>query len=92
MKPFSTGTLIVAGIAVAAAVAFAGTAYAQSSKGNDTKSTPFSYVIKDGKPVPKGKRITNPDGSWREETRVGNCVTIKEGSPNGEVRTTRRCD
>ena len=27
----------------------------------------WSYEIKDGKRVPKGNRVTNPDGSWREE-------------------------
>jgi len=59
------------------------------------QSTPrgFNYEIKDGKRVPKGgNRVTNPDGSWREEVRQGNCVTIKEMSAAGEYKETRQCD
>ena len=36
--------------------------------------------------------ITKPDGSWREEVRQGNCVTIKEKSAAGEYKETRQCD
>ena len=82
----------VGGIAV---VALAGAAYAQNAGASSagTQNTPFNYEIKDGKRVPKPtSRITNADGSWREETRQGNCVTIKEGTPDGAVRTTRKCD
>jgi hypothetical protein len=81
------------GVAVAALAA--GAAYAQSSagQGSGTQNTPFNYEIKDGKRVPKPtSRITNADGSWREETRQGNCVTVKEGTPDGAVKTTRKCD
>ena len=52
----------------------------------------WNYEIKDGKRVPKGNRITNPDGSWREEVRQGNCVTIKEKSATGEYKETRQCN
>ena len=31
----------------------------------------WNYEIKDGKRVPKGNRVTNPDGSWREEVKPG---------------------
>jgi len=48
--------------------------------------------IKDGKRVPKGNRVANADGSWREEVRQGKCVTIKEKTAAGEYRETRRCD
>jgi hypothetical protein len=81
------------GVAVAALAA--GAAYSQSAAGQSTgtQNTPFNYEIKDGKRVPKPtSRITNADGSWREETRQGNCVTIKEGTPDGAVKTTRKCD
>lgn len=84
----------IGGVAVAALAA--GAAYAQSTAGQGhghTQDTPFNYEIIDGKRVPKpNKRITNPDGSWREETRQGSCVTIKEGTPDGAVKTTRKCD
>lgn len=87
--------LAVGGMAVAALAA--GTAWAQSggqSPGHGhTQSTPFNYEIVDGKRVPKpSKRITNADGSWREEIRQGACMTIKEGTPDGAVKTTRKCD
>jgi len=42
--------------------------------------------------VPKGNRVTNPDGSWREELKQGNCVTIKERSAAGEYKETRQCN
>jgi hypothetical protein len=84
----------VGGIAVAALAA--GAAWAQSggqSEASGTQNTPFNYEIKDGKRVPKPtSRIVKADGSWREETRQGNCVTIKEGTPDGAVKTTRKCD
>ena len=93
MKSFSKGILLV-GVAVLAGVAFAGSAYAQSPSDKD-KATPksWNYEIKDGKRVPKGgNRVTNADGSWREETRQGACVTIKEKTATGEYKESRRCD
>lgn len=85
--------LAVGGVAVAALAA--GAAWAQSG-GRDhghTQDTPFNYEIVDGKRVPKAnKRLTNADGSWREETRQGACVTIKEGTRDGSVKTIRKCD
>ena len=52
----------------------------------------WNYEIKDGKRVPKGERVTNADGSWREEVRQGKCVTIKEKSAAGEYKETRQCN
>lgn len=60
-----------------------------------TRQTPkdWSYEIRNGQRVPKANnRITNADGSWREEIRQGTCVTIKEKTANGEYKETRRCD
>ncbi|HET9813332.1 MAG TPA: hypothetical protein VFP57_06740 [Sphingomicrobium sp.] len=76
------------GVAFVAATAVGGVAYAQ------TQHTPrgWSYEIKDGKRVPKGNRVTNADGSWREEVRQGNCVTVKEMSAQGEYKETRQCN
>jgi hypothetical protein len=93
MKRFSKGILLV-GVAVLAGVAFAGSAYAQSPSDKD-KATPksWNYEIKDGKRVPKGgNRVTNADGSWREESRQGACVTVKEKTATGEYKESRRCD
>ena len=93
MKRFSKGMLLV-GVAVLAGVALAGSAYAQASD-KDSRSTPkgWNYEIKDGKRVPKGgSRVTNADGSWREESRQGACVTVKEKTATGEYKESRRCD
>jgi hypothetical protein len=81
--------LVLGGVAIIAAAGFATVAMAQQDR-----STPkgWSYEIKDGKRVPKGNRVTNPDGSWREEVRQGNCVTIKEKSASGEYKETRQCN
>ena len=94
MKRFSKGALLVA-VAVVASVGFAGAAFAQQTANNADHATPkgWNYEIKDGKRVPKGgNRVTNPDGSWREETRQGSCVTIKEKNAAGEYKESRRCD
>ncbi len=66
----------------------------QQAQAQGTAATPqgWSYTIKDGKRVPKGNRVVNADGSWREEIRQGKCVTIKEKSSAGEYKETRRCD
>jgi hypothetical protein len=81
--------LVLGGAALIAAAGLASVAVAQN------RSTPkgWNYEIKDGKRVPKsGNRVTNPDGSWREEIRQGNCVTVKEMSKNGEYKETRQCN
>jgi hypothetical protein len=84
----SKKALILGGVAVVAAVGYATVAAAQSQQ------TPkdWSYDIKDGKRVPKANRVTKADGSWREEIRQGNCVTVKEKSATGEYKETRQCD
>jgi hypothetical protein len=76
-----------------AAVSMAGAVQAQTLA-QPAKDTPsgWNYEIKDGKRVPKGQRVTNPDGSWREEVRQGSCITIKEKSAAGEYKESRRCD
>lgn len=77
----------LAAVGLFAATGFAGTAAAQDQR--TPKS--WSYEIKDGRPVPKGNRVTNPDGSWREVIRQGSCTTIKEKTASGEYRETREC-
>ena len=86
---YAVGGAAVVALAAGAAMAQAGAQKASS----DTQNTPFNYEINDGKRVPKPtSRVTTANGGWREETRQGNCVTIKEGSPDGAVKTTRKCD
>ena len=81
--------------AAGALVGFGLAAVASAAAPNEqAQATPksWSYEIKDGKRVPKGDRTVNADGSWREEIRVGKCVTVKEKSSAGEYKESRRCD
>ena len=78
---------VCAAVASLAVARFTGVASAQEQR------TPkgFSYDLKGGRPVPKGNRVTNPDGSWREVIRQGACTTVKEKTASGEYRETREC-
>jgi hypothetical protein len=77
-------------VALVAAAGFATVAAAQ--QGPQTPKG-WNYELKDGKRVPKaGNRVTNADGSWREEVRQGNCVTVKEMTKTGEYKETRQCN
>jgi hypothetical protein len=77
-------------VAIAAGLGHAAAASAQQQDQQTPKG--WNYEIRDGKRVPKNNRQTNADGSWREETRQGNCVTIKERSASGEYKETRQCN
>jgi hypothetical protein len=83
--------LVLGGVALVAAALGASMVSAEPPQSQQTPKG-WSYEIKDGKRVPKGNRITNPDGSWRETIRQGNCVTIKEMSAAGEYKETRQCN
>jgi hypothetical protein len=83
----SKKALVLGGVAIVAAAGFTTVAVAQ----NQTPKN-WNYEIKDGKRVPKADRVTKADGSWREEVRQGNCVTVKERSAAGEYKETRQCD
>jgi len=93
MTSVSKTVAMLGGCAVAAALGYASAAAAQSSQMSQA-TTPknWNYEIKDGKRVPKANRVTNADGSWREELRQGKCITIKEKTSAGEYKETRRCD
>ncbi len=86
--------LLFGGAAFVAAALCTTSATAQDQQGQLDQKTPksFSYEIRDGKRVPKGNRVTNADGSWRETVRQGNCVTVKEKSAGGEYKETRQCN
>jgi hypothetical protein len=86
---------LLVGAALVASAGFTGVAIAQAGKSASAdQATPrnWNYEIKDGKRVPKGNRVVNADGSWREEVRQGSCVTIKEKTAAGEYKESRRCD
>ena len=94
MKRVAKGALLI-GAALMVATGFAGAAFAQAAGSKENaQPTPkgWNYEIKDGKRVPKGNRVTNADGSWREESRQGSCVTVKEKTGAGEYKESRRCD
>ena len=84
----SRKALVLGGVALVAAAGYTTMAVAQAQQ------TPkgWNYEIKDGKRVPKADRVTKADGSWREEVRQGNCVTVKEMSAAGEYKETRQCN
>jgi hypothetical protein len=88
MSKAAMKALLLGAIALAATAGYATIAAAQ----NQQTPKNWNYEIKDGKRVPKGNRVTNPDGSWREVVRQGNCVTIKEKSAAGEYKETRQCN
>ena len=92
MKLTGKRAILIGAVAFAAAAGFATAAYAQAQGQDHQTPKGWSYEIKDGKRVPKGNRVTNADGSWREEVRQGNCVTIKERSASGEYKETRQCN
>ena len=83
--------ILVLGAVAVAAAGFAAAAYAQAQQPQTPKNWSYS-LDKNGQRVPKSNRVTNPDGSWREEVRQGNCVTVKERSASGEYRETRECN
>lgn len=55
------------------------------------EQTPFNYELVNGQRIAKGNRVSNPDGSWREMVRQGNCTTVKEKSAAGVYKETRSC-
>lgn len=79
-------------MAAAASLMFGAGAPASAEQGRNAKTPDnWSYEIKNGKRVPKVQRKMNPDGSWTEELRQGNCVVTRHGK-RGEVHETRKCD
>ena len=83
--------LMVGVLALAATAAYAAAPPAKGPQADQQTPKGWSYDLQNGQRVPKGNRVTNPDGSWREEVTQGNCVTIKEKSAAGEYKETRQC-
>jgi hypothetical protein len=82
---------LVIGGGIAAVVLAGGFATAALAQDRQTPKG-WSYELRDGKRVPKANRVTKADGSWREEVKQGNCVTVKERSPAGDYKETRQCN
>lgn len=87
-----TKSLLIRAVALGAVAAFGSAALAQQ-RGQDPQTPKgWSYEIRNGQRVPKVNRVTNPDGSWREELKQGNCVTVRERAATGEYKETRQCN
>jgi hypothetical protein len=76
----------------AAALGWAVAAQAQGQPQGQQIPKTWNYDLRGGRRVPKANRVTNSDGSWREELKQGNCVTIKERAASGEYKETRECN
>jgi len=84
---------IIAGVGTFAALGLAAAAAAQAAPAQKVQATPFNYNLDSrNNPVKKGKRTTNPDGSWREEIPQGaGCVKVREMSASKEYREHTDC-
>jgi hypothetical protein len=93
MSKFGKAALVIGGIVLIAGTATVAMAQNAPQTAAQNVSTPkgWNYEIKNGQRVPKGNRVTNADGSWREEQRAGNCTTVKEKTANGQYSETRQC-
>jgi hypothetical protein len=86
---------IAATVVVASLGAGSTAASAQSAQGSRLKGKVpdnFPYEIRNGRRVPKGKRVVAADGSWKEEVRDGACAIVRERNAAGEYREVRKCD
>ncbi|WP_395000724.1 hypothetical protein [Sphingomonas sp.] len=84
--------LVMGAVLTALVSGSAGAMVVQSNSPVAATPKDWKYEIRDGKRVPKGNRVTNADGSWREEVRVGQCLTVKEKTAAGDYSETRKCD
>ena len=94
MSMFARTTLLTALAAAGLGVAALPDRASAQPSGQSCVSPPgMNYMICNGQRVPKpGSRVTGSDGSWREESRQGNCVVIREKTATGEFKESRRCD
>lgn len=82
--------LAAAGLGLAA---MPGVAAAQSNAPGCVSPPGLNYMICNGQRVPKPtNRVTNPDGSWREERKDGTCIVVREKTATGEFKETRSCN
>ena len=82
--------LVAAGLGL---VALPGSAAAQPSGQGCVSPPGMNYMICNGQRVPKpGNRVATADGGWREESKQGNCIVVREKTATGEFKESRRCD
>ncbi len=82
--------LVAAGLGFAALPA----SVSAQSNGQGCVSPPgMNYMICNGQRVPKpGNRVATATGGWREESKQGNCIVVREKTATGEFKESRRCD
>jgi ABC-type sugar transport system substrate-binding protein len=82
--------LVAAGLGFAALPA---SASAQSAGQGCVSPPGMNYQICNGQRVPKpGNRVATANGGWREESKQGNCIVVREKTATGEFKESRRCD
>ena len=87
---------LMVALAVTAGFGLASVAVAQAAPQAQAQTQPtpkgWNYALdKNGKRIAKGNRVTNPDGSWREEIGQGKCKTVKEMTAQGEYKESHSC-
>lgn len=83
---------LVTGTVLALFVAGSANAIVQPSGPAPSVPKSFSYELRDGKRIPKTNRVTNADGSWREEMHQSQCTTVKVKTAAGDYTETRKCN
>lgn len=90
MKRLMVTLAVTAGFGLASVAVAKGEPQAQAQAPATPKG--WNYALdKNGNRVTKGNRVTNPDGSWREEIGQGKCKTVKEMTAKGEYKETHDC-
>jgi hypothetical protein len=94
MRLFPSLTIAAVLVAGGLGIATVPSAASAQAAGQGCVSPPgMNYMICNGQRVPKpGNRVATADGGWREESRQGNCVVIREKTATGEFKESRRCD
>jgi hypothetical protein len=94
MRLFPSLTIAAALVAGGLGILAVPSAVSAQAAGQGCVSPPgMNYMICNGQRVPKpGNRVATADGGWREESRQGNCVVIREKTATGEFKESRRCD
>ncbi len=82
---------LITALSAVAAIAGGGASSASAMLQQTPKG--FNYELRNGQRIPRpGARVIKADGSWREESRNGKCVTVREKTATGELKETNRCD
>jgi hypothetical protein len=93
MRMFPFATIAAALVAAGLGISVPGVASAQAAGQGCVSPPGMNYMICNGQRVPKpGNRVATADGGWREESRQGNCIVVREKTASGEFKESRRCD